>query len=405
MAGGIIAGKAAGDNAPQRTQGRRRFIMSQLDRRDFLSTIPGAACGSLVLASSLAAETASPARLSPPQLTVIAGSSRERGKRYGILVRDDIRAFLDREIYRSFVGKPGSKDELLRYAGACAAATRSYSPTIHDELEGMAEGTGLGLEEIVLITLHEELCHRGVLPHVDHCTAMAVGPPDTRDGHTYVGQTWDWMRSVAGLSRMLLWQRTEGPSLLAYGYPGLPVGAGMNASGIALCWTSAGFKQEASGPRVGIPSYLLLTHLLYQESLDQIVREAKRATCAGWFTFVLGDAHGRLVNIEGSPQQLVVEEHRGKLARVSYGIPRMMGGTAAAPAKLHPRCEKMYNLLAAKKVDREVLADYFEKPSHGICHEATLDMMLFDTTRREAFVSRSANYGSQWKRFTFESTA
>ena len=42
----------------------------------------------------------------------------------------------------------------------------------------MAEGSGLRPEEIVLITLHEELYHRGVLPKVPHCTAVSVGPPD-----------------------------------------------------------------------------------------------------------------------------------------------------------------------------------------------------------------------------------
>src|SRR5437763_16050698 len=110
---------------------------------------------------------------------------------------------------------------MLRYAGQCDKEVRSFSPIIHDELEGMAEGSGLRFEELVLITLHEEFWHKGVLPKVEHCTAVAVGPPDTQDGNTYVGQTWDWMQSVFGLSSVLLWKRPEGPSLLTYAYPGL----------------------------------------------------------------------------------------------------------------------------------------------------------------------------------------
>src|SRR6516162_5861207 len=173
------------------------------------------------------------------KLTIISGKPRERGRLYGEKFKDGIHDFLNREIYSAFTGKPSMREQMLRYAGDCGKAVHSYSPEIHDELEGIAEGAGLKLEEAVLITSHEELYHRGVLPSVDHCTAIAAGPPDTADGCTYVGQTWDWMTSAYGLSSMLLWRRTEGPSLLAYSYPGLWVGAGLNSAGIALCWTSA----------------------------------------------------------------------------------------------------------------------------------------------------------------------
>src|SRR5262249_33704457 len=189
-------------------------------------------------------------------------------------------------------------------------------------------------EELVLIALHEELYHRGVLPSVDHCTALAAGPPETADGHTYVGQTWDWMTSVYGLSSMLLWQRTEGPSLLAYAYPGLWVGAGLNSAGIALCWTSAA-SQGIPGPRVGIPSYVLIAQMLYQDTLDGALSEARRAPQAGWFTFVLADGEGRLVNVEGSPKELGHEPGRGHMARGGYGS-RLMSPTPPGPGGAHP---------------------------------------------------------------------
>ena len=70
----------------------------------------------------------------------------------------------------------------------------------------MAEGAGMKLEELVLITLHEELYHRGVLPAVEHCTAVGVGPPTTADGNTYVGENWDWFSQLYGQSQMLRWE-------------------------------------------------------------------------------------------------------------------------------------------------------------------------------------------------------
>src|SRR3712207_6524766 len=127
-----------------------------MDRRTFLKQ---AAAGS-VAAASAAAAGAAPAgseigrQVLDASLTGLSGKPRERGKRYGQEFRAPIHAFLEREIYGSFTGAY-SRDAMLRYAGECAAAIRKYSPPIHEELEGMAEGSGLRLEDLVLITLHE----------------------------------------------------------------------------------------------------------------------------------------------------------------------------------------------------------------------------------------------------------
>jgi hypothetical protein len=342
----------------------------------------------------------------PHKLTIISGKPRERGRLYGEKFKDGIHDFLNREIYSAFTGKPSMREQMLRYAGDCGKAVHSYSPEIHDELEGIAEGAGLKLEEAVLITSHEELYHRGVLPSVDHCTAIAAGPPYTRDGQTYVGQTWDWMASVYGLSSMLLWKRAEGPSLLAYGYPGLPCGAGLNSAGIALCWTSANDKEKIAGPRVGIPAYVLLTHLLYQSTLQDVVAEARRANQAGWFTFVMGDAEGNLLNIEGSPKELAVEGHRGRLVRVLYGSRQMTQAKEGEQPKMHARAHHTYDLIDKNKdqLDGAKLRGLLGDPQAGICvGKGTIDMMLFDCTARKAHVSRGPAWAKTWRTFKFES--
>ncbi|MGI8601936.1 MAG: C45 family autoproteolytic acyltransferase/hydrolase [Verrucomicrobiales bacterium] len=376
-----------------------------LTRRTFIRSASAVAAvgGHRLRAAPVDSPATLPAAGSRFVLTEIAGKPRERGRIYGEKFKTAIQSFLDKEIYQPFVGAPSSKDEMMRYAGACAKAIQSYSPIIHEEIEGMAEGSRLSVDELVLITLHEELYHKGVLPKVGHCTATAAGPPFTR-GHTYVGQTWDWMASVAGLSSMLHWKRPEGPSVLAYAFPGLWAGAGLNSSGLALCWTSAGLGNNASGgARVGIPSYVLLTHFLYQPSLDAVVAEAKRATHAGWFTFVMADGKGDLLNIEGSPKALAIERHRGHLARVSYGSREMTGTAEGKDISFEPRCQKMYDLLAASAgdVDHANFQRWFEDTGCGIAHDGTIDMMVFNTSKREAFVSRGPLYGVRWQRFTF----
>jgi hypothetical protein len=338
---------------------------------------------------------------------VVAGGARERGRMYGRLFAVGIREFLEREVYRPFEGAVAKKDELLRYAAACFGVVRAECPVIADELEGMAESTGLRLEEQVLLTLHEELYHRGVLPRVSHCTAVAVGPPETAR-QTFVGQTWDWMQSVVGKSSLLEWRRDDGPSVLAYAFPGLWVGAGVNSAGLALCWTSAELGKPKQIPRVGLPAYVLLAHLLYQPSLDAAIEFAKRDRHAGWFTFVMADASGRIVNIEGSPEGLACEEATGRLVRIGFGSRRM---TAATDGKLnprHPRCDTMDALLdrTRGRTDLAALKQDFADPARGICTgSATIDMMVFDATNRAADLSRGPDYGVAWRHYAFADQA
>ena len=339
---------------------------------------------------------------------VLEGTARERGSDYGARFGSEIRAFLDEEIYRPFIGKPASREQLHRYAAECGRVVREVCPMVAEEFEGIARGAGVSFDEVILINLHEELYHRGDLPKSGHCTAVAVGPPVTGGGRTFVGQTWDWMTSVAGKSDVTEWRRDSGPdggvSVLAYGFPGMPAGAGLSSAGIALCWTSAALGEKGQTPRVGIPSYALIAHLLSQKDMDAVVREAQRDRHAGWFTFVLADGRGNLVNIEGSPRGVVVERSTGSLARVGYGSRRMTGTADGATSPVHGRCATFQGHLAAAqgKLDAAMLQRLLADPDKGISvGEATIDLMVYDTTARRAYLSRGASYGVAWREFGF----
>jgi hypothetical protein len=206
------------------------------------------------------------------------------------------------------------------------------------------------------------------------------------------------MESVRELSRMLLWKRPEGVDLLAYAYPGLWVGAGMNANGVALVWTSAG----KGSPRVGIPSYVLIAEMLYQDSLKKALEVARKSKHAGFFTFVLADGEGRLANVEGSPDKLAVEETTGQLVRHNYGS-RVMTGTAAdKAAPVNARCKRVRQVLDAQRdpASQEAVREAFADREVG---RAALDVMIFNTTRREAFLARGPGHKAKFTRLDFKS--
>lgn len=346
----------------------------------------------------------SPRTVAPfPEAIVITGAARERGEAYGRQFSAAIREFYASEIQQPFVGHPASQQELLDYASRCAEVVRDECPMIAEELDGIAAGSGLSFNEIVLINLHEELYHRGPLPKHGHCTAVALAPSET-GGPTFVGQTWDWMQTVAGKSSVLEWRREEGASVLAYGFPGMPFGAGMNEHGIALCWTSAALETQGVSPRVGLPSYVLIAHLLSQKDLDSVIRIAQRDRQAGWFTFVMADGKGHLVNIEGSPNGVAIEQSTSSVVRVGYGTPQMQSTRPNGAPAQHPRCERMCRLLEGSRGrnGQDMLQRYFSDPKHEISEgKATIDMMIFNTTARTATLSRGPDYAEAWREFRF----
>jgi hypothetical protein len=368
-----------------------------LDRRTFLRR---GVAGATALAMSRIAFADEGPRASEHTLTEISGNPRERGRQYGEKFQGAIGEFVDRQIYDAFAGEPAVKEAMLRYAGKCLKPIKELSPIVLDEMEGMAEGSGRKLEELVLLSLHEELYHRGAIPSVDHCHVVAAGPPATI-ADAYVGQTWDWMASVYGLSSMLLWKRPEGPSLLAYSYPGLWVGAGLNSAGIAHCWTSAfNDKDKNPGPRVGVPSYAMIAHLLYQETLEAVAEEARRDKHAGWFTFVFADGEGNLLNVEGSPSGVAVEQSRGIMVRHQYGSRRMSGAGQDDPIPLLGSSPFLVEQLEARRGKLEAT-----DLQGALCHEnvgkGALDIMLFNTTRREAHLARGPGPAARWRTFRF----
>jgi len=380
-------------------------------RRSFVKQVAGLGAGVAGLGAfrpgqGVGAAEFVPAPAPAHTLTKISGTPRERGRQYGRTFKDKIHEFHDREIVKALKTAKTSYEGMLRYARDCGKEARGFSPILWDELEGMSEGTGLRIEDVLLITLHEELYHRGVLPSVDHCTVGAAGPPDTKDGHSYIGQTWDWMARLYGVSNMLHWERPEGPSILSYAYPGLWVAAGLNSAGIGFCWTSAWDPgKKIAGPKIGVPTYVLLTHLLYQETLDAVAEEARRATQAGWFTFVFADSEGRIVNVEGSPKDLVIERAHGHMVRQNYGTRRLTGTPEGEPLPPNAKRQRLETLLApgSGQLDRHALQEALSDHKAPICaHGGTIDTMLFDMTAKEAYITRGPTCSNRWKTFTFK---
>jgi hypothetical protein len=144
--------------------------------------------------------------------------------------------------------------------------------------------------------------------------------------------------------------------------------------------------------------------MLYQDSLEGAVEEARRARQAGWFTLVLADAKGRIANVEASPEESLIEFSEGHLARTYYGTRRMTRTPEGQPVRMHPQVRRMWDLLDAARgrLDLATLKGFYGDHQSTICkHYATLDVMIFDPVAREAWFERGPGCSGRWARFAF----
>ena len=120
-----------------------------------------------------------------------------------------------------------------------------------DEMRGMADATGIGLNELVIMNgftdfvdvianpaLLGDLRTGGVMPGDDFdgggCTAFIVAPAVTGDGRGYLGQTWDMHTSATPYVMLLDVRPQDGPRLLTFTLTGCVGMIGMNEHGVAV---------------------------------------------------------------------------------------------------------------------------------------------------------------------------
>jgi isopenicillin-N N-acyltransferase-like protein len=184
----------------------------------------------------------------------------------------------------------------------------SYSPETAEEAHGIADGSGLKYEEIMLLELHEERMFfskfgRERLWH--HCKNFGATGNATVDGECYVGQNWDSSLENYwdGAMPILLKKKTKsGPNVLAYAYPGLSAAAGMNSAGVAISWNST-LRVEL---KVGVPTYVLVAEMLRQKSTGEVLEFIAKVPRAGCFKFTVGDRFGEVCVVEVTPSDLNV---------------------------------------------------------------------------------------------------
>ena len=197
------------------------------------------------------------------------GSPRELGQQIGEAAREEIRGFSDIALERVNKTVAVSRDAALRLAAASIEPVRGYAPHMLDELEGMADGSGLSLEKIMLLQIRNQF----QADTEAGCTAFALSAAATTEGTSVVAQNWDndpaWDPFTVVLTR-----RPDGkPASMTVTQAGLIAYIGFNDRGMGLCVNTL----PAPSRPLGVPHYFTVRGILEADSLAGAVRAVARA--------------------------------------------------------------------------------------------------------------------------------
>jgi len=187
-------------------------------------------------------------------------------------------------------------DQLLGQSRLFLTHSRAVYPKLVEELEGIAEGAQLPLDDLFLgmcEELWESAMWRG---GAKGCTDFAARGKATSDGSTLLAHTNDLGPESEEDLVILKVRAGDDPEFLAVSVGGLGLSAGFNAAGISM----TGNEVSANDVRPGVPRLLVVRAILAARRLGEAMDACLLPQRASSYNNIIADANGEVYSMEGS---------------------------------------------------------------------------------------------------------
>jgi isopenicillin-N N-acyltransferase-like protein len=353
----------------------------------------------------------------------LTGTAFEMGLEQGRALAADIAVNL-RIYYDRFQREAKlTVDEVRSRGRQYLAVTDIAAPPYGEMVRGVSEGSGILLDDIAALnaryeilysqysTINQALAAAGAPAlEPDGCTAFAVLPEVSADGHLWLGQNWDWFPQVRG-AILRMWQ-PDGMTIAAFTEAGIVGGKiGMNSAGLGLAINGL-LSNHDDWARLRTPFHVRTWMILQQQTLTQavaVITDEPRSCSAN---FLMGKANGEaeVVNIESAPETACrLQAAGGILVHANHFVdPAVLGVSqplAEEKTSTYQREARMVRMLdggrASRALDRDrmmaMLADHTGHPD-SVCRHPnphlpeeerveTVVSVLQDLTARRMYVA------------------
>jgi isopenicillin-N N-acyltransferase-like protein len=316
----------------------------------------------------------------------VEGGPLERGRSYGEQARDRVRRSVEayREVFQAYAG--WDWQAVTDHARAYAEPIERFEPAYREEIRGIADGAAVEEANILAINVRTEVMFaakaREAAEHrLGECSAFAVTPDRSRDGHTLIGQNWDWLLHSADTVVVLEVEQVGRPDFVTVVEAGLLAKTGMNSSGIGLVTNALVSDDDRGVP--GVPYHIVLRAILDAETISDAYAALQRGTRSSSANYLIAHRDGLAANLEAAPGDF----HRlsmtfpadGLLLHTNHFLAEGAAGSDVglwvmpdSPFRLQRLAEQVGRAPKVGIEDfRSALADHANHPSGICCHPDT----------------------------------
>ena len=272
-------------------------MQTQFDRRSFIASL--AAVG-------ISACTRRP---SPPFPELrAAGSAGDLGFAQGRAFATKIRANLD--FYLDWLSLEGAfpPERLLELARGFARPLETRFPDMLEEIDGVARGAGLSLDQVLLINARTDIMaavrRESTLASIPACTGLALRGRVNGEPALALAQNWDWDPVLADAPVVLRLQPSHGPAIVTLVEAGMIGKIGFNEHRLGVCLNFLSHLEDGQPGRFGVPIHCLLRAVLNCAEIGEAVvavETSPRSASANFLLARYADGAPEALDLEISP--------------------------------------------------------------------------------------------------------
>lgn len=289
----------------------------------------------------------------------VAGKGYERGHQYGRAARSRIERSLAN--YAELFGACGiGWSHVRRLSRAYDELIRDFDGELHDELRGIAAGSGCDVDDILALNSRTELLPPTfpeppssawiadrLREDMDYgeCSALAIAASASTTGQTLLAQNWDWLGSQRDALVLLKARRADGSAFVTLTEAGMLAKIGLNDRGFGVCLNVLRSRDDGSAP--GVPVHILLRALLDCGSVDAAITRIRGLRFAASSNVLCADTRSDQASIELSPAGAHVLRGEGAvLCHTNHFLATQVaeGRAMTPPPSSIPRLEKLHEL-------------------------------------------------------------
>ena len=367
----------------------------------------------------------------------LAGSPLEVGRAHGRGAKAAIAENVAMYLRRFQEDGRVDRDEIWRRASAYLQVIERENPAYAAEMRGIAEGARQDLLDIVAVNvryeilytefvrvgLERELAPPGVSAGVGGCTAFAVLPSRSANGHLLIGQNWDWIPGVRGA--VVSAHRQGLPESLGFTEAGI-AGAkiGVNGAGIGLAINGL-VTDKDSWSRLRKPFHVRCWEVLAASTLPAALKAiaGSERACSANFIVGAGGSTAEVVDVETAPDaDFRVSPEDGLLAHANHfthpDASRLRQPLADDRPSTFHRHARMQTLLREATGGRrrvrvedlkKILKDHDQRPN-SICRHVdetqppnfryeTVVSAILDVDAREMFIASGPPCTARYRKY------